>query len=121
MKRPAEVQKHMEDESCFGLPTSVKDYILLLEQASAWRVVGNHFEDGETPMLIWDGSMMCTATCERMNGVHYKGTDEERPYNYLFWRGHGSSGWECEDDFEEPTHWLPLPTPPQTEDKANDA
>lgn len=29
------------------------------------------------------------------------------------WDCVGASGYECENDFYEPTHWMPLPEPPK--------
>ena len=29
------------------------------------------------------------------------------------WEAVGASGYECENDFEHPTHWMSLPEPPK--------
>lgn len=55
----------------------------------------------DVPVLIWDGEMQCVAIFEHL------------------WRGHegrwgvvGASGYEYENDFSDPTHWMPLSESP---------
>ena len=65
---------------------------------SDWQPVGTHPHN--TPMLIFDGKMICVA-------------EFNTEYKHHFWTVVGASGYECEDDFETPTHWMPLPEPPK--------
>jgi hypothetical protein len=66
--------------------------------ADKWRPIETAPMD-ETRLLIWDGKMMVTA--HRWNIGK----------NWL-WQADGSDGYECENSFDEPTHWMPLPAPP---------
>lgn len=59
-----------------------------------------------TLVLIWDGRIMCVAERWTYNGG--------KAWN---WSAVGASGYECEDDFESPTHWMPLPEPPRSSGK----
>jgi hypothetical protein len=66
--------------------------------ADGWQPIETAPMD-ETPLLIWDGKMMATA--HRWNiGQNW------------FWQADGADGYECENSFDEPTHWMPLPAPP---------
>ncbi len=56
----------------------------------------------DTPVLIWDGQMMATAYCWAFE------SSPERKH----WSIHGASGYEFEEEFDAPTHWMPLPEPP---------
>lgn len=65
-----------------------------------WKDISLAPRDG-TPIQIWDGEMQCTACWQQMGRLG--GT----------WRGIGASGWECENDFLEPTHFHELLDPPK--------
>lgn len=58
----------------------------------------------DTPILIWDGSMQCVA--KKSIYTYQSGSP------FTTWDCVGASGWDCEDTFETPTHWMPLPPPP---------
>lgn len=64
------------------------------QQADAWQPIES--APDKTPLLVFDGKIICAA--ER-DGV--------------WWLCFGATGWECENVFDDPTHWMPLPTPPQ--------
>lgn len=64
-----------------------------------WQPIESAPTGEYVPMLIWDGQIICVA--ERM----FIG-------NSTYWLAIGASGYECENDFGEPTHWMPLPEPP---------
>ena len=64
-----------------------------------WQPIETAPYDDE-PVLIYDGNMVCSA--RRVKG-HRK----------WWWTTHGATGYECEPDFDEPTHWQPLPAPPK--------
>lgn len=64
------------------------------QQANAWQPIES--APDKTPLLVFDGKIICAA--ER-DGV--------------WWLCFGATGWECENVFDDPTHWMPLPTPPQ--------
>ena len=64
----------------------------------------------DTPVLIWDGNIMCVAQYERYHGINHI---TKEPLSYITWIAVGSAGHACDNDFDEPTHWMLLPTPPQ--------
>lgn len=57
----------------------------------------------KTPVLIYDGNIICVAEFGPIFGP-----DDDR----LRWQAIGATGWEWENDFEFPTHWMPLPKAP---------
>lgn len=83
---------------------------------SEWRKIDKEWPDKEipteTPVLIWDGRIRCVAELEvKRDRVHYL-TKEIMPA-WIWWTCVGAGGWECENDFDTPTHWMPLPAPPK--------
>lgn len=63
-----------------------------------WQLIES-CPDDDTPRLIYDGYIICTAAkWECLNIWH--------------WGLHGASGIDAEPDFGKPTHWMPLPDPP---------
>lgn len=64
-----------------------------------WRPIETAPE--ETSVLIWDGKMICAAHRWKTIG------------NKSFWSCDGADGYECENMFDNPTHWMPLPEPPK--------
>lgn len=56
----------------------------------------------ETPIIIYDGEMICCAEKQ------------------FLWEGHegywycvGAKGYEWDNSFKSPTHWMPLPDKPE--------
>lgn len=65
----------------------------------------------DTPVLIYDGSMICAASWDWLFSETSPHIVAGKP-NSKYWTCVGASGWECENDFEEPTYWMPLPPKP---------
>lgn len=61
-----------------------------------WQPIETAPKDG-TPILIFDGT--------GIYGVQFCANTKD-------WQSSSSSGFECEDYFGIPTHWMPLPAPP---------
>lgn len=55
----------------------------------------------ETPVMIFDGCIICVAEFQFWFDGH-EGA----------WGCVGASGYDCENDFCAPTHWMPLPKAP---------
>lgn len=65
-----------------------------------WQPIETAPED--TPVLIFDGNMICVAEFSK------------------YWKGHagdwdcvGAGGYEWDNTFDNPTHWMPLPDAPK--------
>jgi hypothetical protein len=69
-----------------------------------WRPIETAPRDG-THILVWvhDDSPL-----RRYLGEHQSGC------SIAAWTDHNGGGWAM-NRFGEPTHWMPLPTPPQEE------
>jgi len=63
---------------------------------TTWQPIDTAPKDG-TAVLIWDGSDMVVAICE--------------PNLLIPWRS------TYGDTIGEPTHWMPLPAPPEADER----
>ena len=54
------------------------------------------------PILIYDGKMICVAVKRIWD-------------KQIYWECVGATGYEFENDFNAPTHWMPLPDPPEAD------
>lgn len=70
-----------------------------------WKPIETIPRDG-TPVLIWDGKMMCVATFT----IHKRNDGSE----FTSWHGVGESGYDSDIDFDSDkvSHWAELPAPP---------
>lgn len=68
-----------------------------------WISVEAELPQPITGVLVTDGINIWTARCFWPSDVKGK----------PFWVSHGCTGWELEDEFGTPTHWMPLPEPPK--------
>ena len=81
-----------------AFPTAVVDMVADYNR-SKWIDVKNRLPEDGTEVLCWDGFNMCVGDCERY-GNPVQGAN-------WFWRGEGP-----DDNWQGPTHWMPLPEQP---------
>lgn len=64
-----------------------------------WIPIKERLPDPFQPVLVTDGKEVWSAKIEVIAGIGG-------------WAPHGYDGWDVSLDFDEPTHWMPLPEPP---------
>ncbi len=70
-----------------------------------WQTIEN--APFEISILIYDGG-------SRFPGIYT--AHKWSIGDSVYWSGDGVGGPECENEFDDPTHWMPLPAPPVKQD-----
>lgn len=79
---------------------------------SEWKAVADEMPPKYTAVLCaYQGDMCVMAWSDAMHYGH----------SVIAWRPENIHGYDWECDFDAPTHWMPLPSPPSRVDEVDDA
>ena len=75
-----------------------------MSEHGGWRQIATAPRDG-TPILVWDPSMA---------SYNWPGEPDDSRYAIGYWRTVWGGGWGNRNTARPaPTHWMPLPEPPE--------